>query len=82
MKFQKKPVTIDAFVLERSDWPLWFKRAIDAGIVEIFLDGHAEILTLEGKMRAEHDSYIIRGVHKELYPCKREIFEETYTRVD
>lgn len=54
-----------------------------------------EIPTLEGTMRAEsfHGStyrngsyhggdYIIRGVQGEFYPCKPDIFEQTYEPTD
>ena len=36
------------------------------------------IKTLEGNMRAELGDYIIKGVHGEFYPCKPDVFEETY----
>ena len=36
------------------------------------------IPTLEGKMRAVHGDYIIRGVSNEFYPCKPDIFDKTY----
>lgn len=34
--------------------------------------------TLEGTMRANPGDVIIRGVQGEFYPCKPDIFEETY----
>lgn len=36
------------------------------------------IPTLEGVMLARQNDYIIKGVHGEFYPCKPDIFEETY----
>ena len=36
------------------------------------------IKTLEGNMRAEPGDYIIKGIHGEFYPCKPDVFEETY----
>ena len=36
------------------------------------------VLTLEGEMVAELGSWIIRGVRGELYPCRDDIFRETY----
>ena len=39
------------------------------------------IKTLEGNMKAPLDSYIIRGVEGEYYPCQKEIFEKTYEHV-
>lgn len=40
------------------------------------------IKTLEGTMRADPGDYIIRGVNQELYPCKPDVFEATYERVE
>jgi hypothetical protein len=34
--------------------------------------------TLEGKMEGKSGDYLIRGVKGELYPCRKDIFEETY----
>jgi hypothetical protein len=36
------------------------------------------IPTLEGVMIATEGDFIIRGVQGELYPCKPDIFEQTY----
>ena len=40
-----------------------------------------KIYTLEGKMNANVGDYIIKGVRGEFYPCKQDIFEETYSEV-
>lgn len=40
------------------------------------------IHTLEGDMKASVGDYIITGVHGEHYPCKPDIFEETYEPVE
>ena len=41
-------------------------------------DTELDIQTLEGIMHANKGDYIITGVHGEIYPCKPDIFEETY----
>lgn len=40
------------------------------------------IHTLEGDMRATDGDYIIKGVKGEFYPCRKDIFEETYELVE
>ena len=40
------------------------------------------IRTLEGDMRAQKGDWIITGVNGEQYPCKPDIFDKTYERVD
>ena len=41
-----------------------------------------EVDTLEGMHTGSPGSFLIRGVHGELYPCKPDIFAETYELVD
>ena len=41
-----------------------------------------EIPTLEGVMEAQVGDYIIKGVNGEFYPCKPDIFEKTYEKVE
>jgi len=40
------------------------------------------VKTLEGKMKGKPMDYLIRGVKGELYPCDKEIFEESYIESD
>ena len=44
------------------------------------MDGFT-IETLEGEHLARIGDYIIQGVKGELYPCKPDIFEQTYEAV-
>jgi len=41
-----------------------------------------EIFTLEGVHQVTLDDYIIQGINGELYPCKPDIFEKTYEKVE
>ena len=87
MKYMKKPVTIEAFQLNdrgliSEDW-FWDAVSRNDIIIHDFWkwnDGPAwcEIKTLEGIMVAKAGDYIIKGVKDEIYPCKPDIFEETY----
>jgi hypothetical protein len=89
-KFRKKPVVIEAFRWDgeqgstyASIFPKWFVMATKIGEVKYLPMLEAlEILTLEGKMRAERGDWIIRGVKGELYPCKPDIFAATYESAD
>ncbi len=86
MQFRKKPVVIEAWQYKpaRNHWPQWLSAAISEGTV--WLQGgdppHLTIKTLEGDHRANPGDWIIRGIKGELYPCKRDIFEATYERVE
>lgn len=44
--------------------------------------GFMVIATLEGVMQVKAGDYVIRGVKGEFYPCRADIFEETYEVVE
>lgn len=77
-KYRKKPVVIEAvqWTGENREEILQFVRhEAYVGVEEI------SVPTLEGVMTAEVGDFIIRGVQEELYPCKPDIFAETYEAV-
>jgi hypothetical protein len=41
-----------------------------------------EVYTLEGIMIGNPGDWLITGVNGELYPCKNDIFEKTYEKVE
>lgn len=52
-------------------------------VVEAYqIDKELIIHTLEGDMKASPGDWIITGVNGEQYPCKPDIFEKTYQKVD
>jgi hypothetical protein len=79
--YQKKPIPVEARqytgdnFLELQDW--------SNGDVEHSMDGDGTLVySLEGPMRFNEGDYIIKGVRGEFYPCQKDIFEETYEKVD
>jgi hypothetical protein len=81
MKYMKKHVIIEAFLLGEDDNPSWWTEAIASGVVTTN-ENQFYIHTLEGDQLATPcKDYIIKGVRNELYPCKKDIFKETYTLV-
>jgi hypothetical protein len=86
MKVRKKPVVVDA-VQFYPTMPIYqisnlfggldsedrtFKKKGDVLVIQ----------TLEGDMVCNAGDWIIKGVAGEFYPCKPDIFEETYERVE
>jgi len=52
-------------------------------IVEAYIATEEEYIeTLEGTMKANIGDYVITGVKGEKYPCKPEVFQETYEEVE
>lgn len=80
MKFRTKPVVKEAFQWMIHEVPSWWKEA--KGIEIVVSTGSAYIPTLEGKMEAKPGDWIIQGLNGELYPCKADIFEKTYEKVE
>lgn len=86
IKYIKKPVVIEAMQF-KSDMSvkdlndlidfIGMKNIVDIGRDNLYLI----IRTLEGNMTASSGDYIIKGIRGEYYPCKPDIFEETYDKV-
>ncbi|HFQ8210156.1 TPA: hypothetical protein ACKOIW_001282 [Clostridioides difficile] len=85
-KFKKKPVEVEAFRLGYDIEPEWFigNSRVCNFMEEKCINGHVScgLETLEGTMRANKGDYIIQGVKGEIYPCKADIFEITYQKVE
>lgn len=74
-KYKKKPVVIEAIRFIGSNYEE-IREFIDQNT--LCSDLSIVISTLEGDMVAQKGDYIIKGVKGEFYPCKPDIFEETY----
>ena len=92
-KFRKKPVEIEAMRFDRGTATAvhWWIEHNTQGVFDPTADelpgsgvaidpatGFLLIATLEGVMQAKPGDWIIRGVAGEFYPCKPDIFEQTY----
>jgi len=80
MKYRKKPVVVEA--IEWTGNNVFEMEEFASKKVEYTLDNCLLIGTLEGVMKADIGDYIIKGIQGEIYPCKPDIFQETYEKVD
>lgn len=81
--FVKRPVIVEAFQFGYDEEPSWFKpTAVEIDYDNGILRLKGCISTLEGDMWFWEGDYVIRGVKGELYPCRRDIFEETYCQIE
>lgn len=62
--------------------PEWAIKAYEDGLLYYKAEGDLYIHTLEGEMKCSFNSYIVQGVRGEIYPCRQDIFEETYMAVE
>lgn len=85
-RFRKKPVVIEAMqypgVRELKDAEKVFQWLDSFGVKHRHTNDGVLLPTLEGDMTASPGDWIIRGVQGEFYPCKPDIFEESYEPVE
>lgn len=87
-RFVKKPVEVRAiqFTNENKDRVFNELREIQHNIQPTGTCMGEEpgllITTLEGNMHVSLNDWVIQGTYGELYPCKPDIFNETYTKLN
>ena len=77
-KYRRKPVVIEAFKWLFDEVPDWWTAT--KGIMIKAETGSAFIPTLEGTHEARRGDYIIQGIQGKIYPCKPDIFADTYEK--
>jgi len=88
MKYRKKPIVVEAMQLNRNFAEVICKWIGRNNIASYNLGEFNEdscyiyIKTPEGPMLAKEGDYIIKGIKGEFYPCKPDIFEATYEKVN
>lgn len=95
-QFRKKSIVIEAIEFDGTmpavdaicAWArqYWVGKQIPAFSTMLVLDYENTVLalevpTIEGRVKAQRGDYIIKGIQGEIYPCKRDIFEQTYEAV-
>lgn len=77
MLYIKKPIPVEAM-----EWTGYNFEDIQTFMKDahVFKTTYGELVipTLEGEMKALPGSYIIKGVKGEYYPCRKDVFMETY----
>ena len=90
-KYVKKPVEIEALLYDGfniSEVKEFIGESCQIDIYDSAWEvGHGPAIanvtihTLEGDMHVSIGDFIIKGVQGEFYPCKPDIFEQTYQEV-
>lgn len=85
MKYRKRPVEIEA--VQFVDTPERICEIAEFVGTDLRVNyedkdnPYIPIETLEGTMKASVGDYIIKGVKGEVYPCREDIFNESYEKV-
>jgi hypothetical protein len=84
MQYRKKPVVVEAWLLTKENKQQVFNNIRCNCAPDWDEDGNEciKIQTLEGIMTAKIGDYVIKGVAGEFYPCRADIFEATYEKVE
>ena len=81
-KYRKKPIVIEAVQWTGDNWDEIYHFTKGCLAYEYpASDSKLSIGTLEGRITASKNDWIIKGVASEFYPCKSDIFEATYEEV-
>ncbi len=80
MKYRKKPIVVDAIQWTGHNT----KEAMEfVGTDNIIAyTTYFEIKRIEGNLKVSEMDWIVKGVKGEFYPCKPDIFKETYEKVE
>ena len=78
--YRKKPVVIEALLYTGHN--SYDVNEFTRGEASNYTESQCTIHTLEGDMIASVGDYIIKGVKGEFYPCKPDIFFQTYEEVE
>jgi len=89
MKYRKKPVVIEAVQWNGKNHEdirrFYEDEKTERWLASDHVDGRPVcfyIKTREGKMNLRPWDYLIKGIQNEFYPCKPDIFEATYEKVE
>jgi len=89
MQYRKKPIIIDAIQftgvnVQEINVQEIIEFTNDTAYLIIGIDGIPSMIipTLEGDHKANVGDWIIKGIAGEFYPCKPDIFTETYEVID
>ncbi|MGO3307190.1 MAG: hypothetical protein ACTILG_11065 [Sphingobacterium sp.] len=86
-KYRKKPVVIEAVEFNKNKW----KAEVSQGklsesfpmvLLSVIAGFSPVIETLEGDMKVSNGDFIIKGIQGEFYPCKPDIFHESYEAIE
>lgn len=83
-KYKNKPKIIEAV-----KWNGRNRKEVELFLIDTYLTTHFNTLkrhykirTPEGNMIARKGDYIIKGIHGEFYPCKPDIFLDSYEEIE
>ena len=79
-RYIKKPVEIEAVLYDGTNH-IEIEQFGNGEIGYRTTSGELVISTLEGDMLVSVGDYVIKGIKGEFYPCKPDIFKDSYNEV-
>ena len=84
MRAMKKPIEVQVIQFDGWNWRECYQFMSNEPLMftcDVRKEEYIMIKTLEGNMRCDIGDYIIKGVKGEFYPCKPDIFKDTYDAI-
>lgn len=92
MRYRKRPLEVEAIQYTgpkaihkmKEVWPDFTNHS---KFISLLSSGDSEPVTLitihtpEGVLSVRMGDYVVRGIEGEFYPCKKDIFEESYVKL-
>lgn len=87
MQYIRKRVVIEAWQFTKNNFKEGIPRLFRNHSVDLWSQYGGDVIggevkTLSGVVELSENDWIIRGVKGEFYPCKPDIFEMTYEKVE
>lgn len=73
------PETWEMIKDTKCEWKEYIKKPVVIKATK--MEEEFDVNTLEGLMHGREGDYLVKGIAGELYPVRREIFEQTYDEV-
>lgn len=84
--FKKSPIPVEAIQIEHNEVLARIARFCAPRVTKSFMSKENKLVvvieTLEGDHKATVGDWVIKGIKGECYPCREDIFNETYEEVE
>src|SRR5690242_6544144 len=83
MKFRKRSIEVEAMQFDGTNGRQIRNWAGKESVCQSHYEPKRIIIrTLEGHLYAQIGDWVIKGIAGEIYPCKQNIFEQTYDKIE
>lgn len=82
MKYRKRPVVVEAVLYDGTDAAKERLVGMCNHYIALPANGTVYVTTPNGAVLVEVGDWVIKGKPGDFYPCKPDVFEQVYEKVD